>query len=237
MINSLQLKKFRREHNLFVVEGEKSIIEVLHSHYSIHSLFLLESAGLDSKFGHMLNIISKAELDKISLFENNNFGVALVHIPKTDFQLPEKGDFSLVLDNIQDPGNMGTIIRTAAWFGFDKIYCSLTTVDVYNHKVLQSTMGNFTKVHLQYCDLVNDLFANLNLDDFDTFGAFLEGENYKHLSPKQGLLVFGNEGKGISQEVEKYITKKIKIPAVNESVESLNVAVAAGILMNHFKGI
>jgi TrmH family RNA methyltransferase len=235
LIKSLQLKKFRKELGLFVVEGEKSIAELVGSNYKIEQIYLSEKIVDHNLKHHCINFVSKEELQQMSQLENNNYGLAVVKIPNIEFVLPDMNQMNLVLDNVQDPGNLGTIVRTAAWYGISHIYCSKDTVDVYNQKVIQSSMGNFVKLNIHYCDLEKDLFQKLP-QGFPIWGASLQGINFKTVNIKTGLLVMGNEGKGISANVEKWLTHKIKIESKSNAVESLNVSVATGILLDYFCG-
>ncbi|WP_316743298.1 RNA methyltransferase [Pedobacter antarcticus] len=229
-IKSLHQKKYRKEHGIFIIEGIKSIIEFIPSGFQIHSIYVL------SEYQHLLpelpsNIklfeINSKDLDKISTLQAPQGILALVHIPlqeKLDLTVLSTG-FSLVLDGIQDPGNLGTIIRTADWFGFKHIICSPNTVEVYNPKTVQSTMGSLCRVKVVYQDLP-ELIRNVNIP---VFGALLEGENmYQTNWGKSGLIVLGNEGKGLSPEVIKLIDRPVTIPGAGLT-ESLNVAVSAAI--------
>jgi len=171
--------------------------------------------------------VKNAELDKISTLQTPQGFLALVHIPKnTALNLKElKNQFTLVLDGVQDPGNMGTIIRTADWFGFKNIICSADCVEVFNPKTVQATMGSLARVNIHEADLPALLAENT----IPVFGALLDGESiYKTQWGAEGLVILGNEGKGISPEVIKKITKPVTIPRIGEA-ESLNVAVSAAI--------
>jgi len=237
-IKSLHQKKYRKENGIFIIEGIKSIIEFLPSTYQIHSIYCL------AEYKSLLPIlpaniklfeINNAELDKISTLHTPQGIVALVHIPKAEDFNPKvlKNNFTLVLDGVQDPGNLGTIIRTADWFGFKNIVCSLNTADIYNPKTIQATMGSLCRVNVFYHDLP-DL---LSCAEVPIFGALLEGENsYTVNWGKEGLLILGNEGKGISAEVIKFIKKPVTIPRIG-SAESLNVAISAGILCSEISKI
>lgn len=241
-VSSLKLSKFRKEYKGFVVEGEKIVEELIESDFKITSLFGLENWILN--FESVLEAkkidfykISPKELERISTLKTPNKVLAVVKIP--DHPLPEKQDFNnliLVLDKIQDPGNLGTIIRTADWFGVKHIVCSEDTVDVYNPKVIQSTMGSFLRVKTHYTELEN-FFKNEAPNDLNIYGALLDGENiYKHKFPGKGILIIGNESKGISDEVAQFVTHRISIPAhPNNKAESLNASVAAAILMSEFR--
>lgn len=229
-IKSLHQKKYRKEHGLFIVEGIKSIKEFINSSYHIHTIFYnSEQYNLLPKLPANINLfeVKNAELDKISTLQTPQGFLALVHIPKNK-QLDQKelkNQFTLILDGVQDPGNMGTIIRTADWFGFKNIICSLDSVEVFNPKTVQATMGSLARVNI----FETDLPAFLTDNKLPVFGALLDGESiYKTQWGNEGLVILGNEGKGISPEVIKKINKPVTIPRIGEA-ESLNVAVSAAI--------
>ncbi|WP_175633936.1 TrmH family RNA methyltransferase [Pedobacter ghigonis] len=229
-IKSLHQKKYRKEHGLFIVEGIKSIQEFFRSSYHIHTIFYnSEQYNLLPKLPANINLfeVNNAELDKISTLQTPQGFLALVHIPKNKTLNSNdlKKQFTLVLDGVQDPGNMGTIIRTADWFGFNNIICSKDCVEVFNPKTVQATMGSLARVNIYEEDLPA-LLANNTLP---IFGALLDGESIYHTQwGNEGLIVLGNEGKGISAEVIQKISKPVTIPRVGEA-ESLNVAVSAAI--------
>ncbi|MCX2473642.1 RNA methyltransferase [Pedobacter sp. MC2016-05] len=229
-IKSLHQKKYRKEHGLFLVEGIKSIQEFIHSSYQIHSIFYnSEQSNLLPKLPANINLfeVNNVELGKISTLQTPQGFLAILHMPK-DRKINSKSlqnQFTLVLDGVQDPGNMGTIIRTADWFGFDKIICSEDTVEAYNPKTVQATMGSLARVEIYYQNL--PLFLEHN--NLPVFGALLDGESiYKTNWDNEGLIVLGNEGKGISSEVISKINKPVTIPRIGVA-ESLNVAVSAAI--------
>ncbi|NII83845.1 RNA methyltransferase [Pedobacter riviphilus] len=229
-IKSLHQKKYRKEHGLFIVEGIKSIKEFFQSSYQIHTIFYnSEQYNLLPKLPANINLfeVKNAELDKISTLQTPQGFLALIHIPKNkELALKElKNQFTLVLDGVQDPGNMGTIIRTADWFGFKNIICSADCVEVFNPKTVQATMGSLARVNIYETDLP----ALLEKNTIPVFGALLDGESiYKTQWGAEGLVILGNEGKGISAEVIKKINKPVTIPRIGEA-ESLNVAVSAAI--------
>ncbi len=229
-IKSLHQKKYRKEHGLFIVEGIKSIKEFFQSNYQIHTIFYnSEQYNLLPKLPANINLfeVKNAELDKISTLQTPQGFLALVYIPKNkELDLKAlKNKFTLVLDGVQDPGNMGTIIRTADWFGFKNIICSADCVEVFNPKTVQATMGSLARVSIYEADLP----ALLEKNTIPVFGALLDGESiYKTQWGTEGLVILGNEGKGISAEVIKKINKPVTIPRIGEA-ESLNVAVSAAI--------
>lgn len=229
-IKSLHQKKYRKEHGLFLVEGIKSIQEFIHSSYQIHSIFYnSEQSNLLPKLPANINLfeVNNVELGKISTLQTPQGFLAILHMPKDRKINPKslQNQFTLVLDGVQDPGNMGTIIRTADWFGFDKIICSEDTVEAYNPKTVQATMGSLARVEIYYENL--PLFLESN--NLPVFGALLDGQSiYKTDWGNKGLIVLGNEGKGISSEVISKINNPVTIPRIG-AAESLNVAVSAAI--------
>jgi RNA methyltransferase, TrmH family len=230
-IKSLHQKKYRKENGIFIIEGIKSIEEFTQSNYQIHSIYylaqyhsLLPALPANIK----LFEVNNAELDKISTLQAPQGILALVNLPKPPvFEASIlKNTFTLVLDGVQDPGNMGTIIRTADWFGFKQVICSANCVEVYNPKTVQATMGSLSRVNVFYEDLPSVLKAV----KLPVFGAVLDGKSiYKSDWGKEGLLILGNEGQGISPEVMKLITNPVTIPRIG-GAESLNVAISAAIL-------
>lgn len=224
----MQNKKFRKQHGLFIVEGIKSILEFVHSSYTVDTI-LATSFGWTKLGKIQQNIkcetVSEQEFSKISLLENPQGVLALVRIP-TDTPLTNAGSASanhlLVLDDIQDPGNMGTIVRTAEWFGFRQIVCSIGTVDVYNPKVVQATMGSLARMSIGYTDLLSFFTDNTS----PVFGALLQGDSiYEVDFGSGGIILMGNEGNGISAELMPFVDHPTTIPALGQA-ESLNVAVA-----------
>jgi len=229
-IQSLQHKKFRREHGLFLVEGYKSVSEFINSAYHIEAIYY--TATIASKMLKLSQKINSAEislntLEKLSALKTPQDVIALVKIPAHPSlnYTKLKKKFSLVLDGIQDPGNMGTIIRTADWFGIDTIICSEDSVEVYNPKVVQATMGSLSRIDVHYTNLPA-IIPQINLP---VFGALLDGENiYNTNFGTEGLLAMGNEGNGLSAEVKALVNKAITIPRAGNA-ESLNVAIATAI--------
>lgn len=230
LLKSLQQKKFRREHGLFIVEGHKSITEFINSAYPVEAVYYTPS--FDSKvlkLSQKINCceISVTELEKVSSLKTPQDALALVKTPEWPVLQHEqlKGKFSLVLDGVQDPGNLGTIIRIADWFGIDHIICSEDTVDAYNPKVVQACMGSLARVKVHYTALT-DFLPKIKLP---VFGALLDGENIYHTDfGKEGLIVMGNEGNGLRPEVQKMVSKAVTIPRIGKA-ESLNVAIATAL--------
>lgn len=215
---------------MFLVEGLKSIKEFITSNYQIDTIYYVsEQYQLLPKLPANITLfeVNNAELVKISTLQTPQGFLALVKMPETKpvNKTVLNNKFTLVLDGIQDPGNMGTIIRTADWFGFENIICSLDAVEAYNPKTVQATMGSLARVNIFY----EDLSAFLSDINIPVFGALLDGESiYKTQWGQEGLVILGNEGKGISADVIEKINHPVTIPRVG-SAESLNVAVSAAI--------
>ncbi|MFD2968469.1 TrmH family RNA methyltransferase [Sphingobacterium bambusae] len=230
LITSLQHKKFRKQHGLFIVEGLKSVSEFISSDYQLHSLFATAEAQakMDNLQQNIKCItVSASELQKISLLNNPQGVVALFNLPEqhTLDWIHIRQQHSLLLDDIQDPGNLGTIIRTAEWFGIRHIICSVGTVDAYNPKVVQATMGSLSRVAITYTDL-SDFISTA---DLPTYGALLDGNSiYETDFGEAGLIMMGNEGNGISKPLLSAIDHAVTIPRIGKA-ESLNVAVATTI--------
>jgi len=233
----MQQKKIRKEHGLFIAEGIKSVTEFIQSEYSIKIIFSTPHAmpKLDNLSQEIkVQEITDTELKKISILATSHDILALIHIPqKTNIAVESfKKSFTLVLDGVQDPGNLGTIIRIADWFGFKQIICSTDTVEAYNPKVVQATMGSLARIQVHYTDL-EAFFKN---NTYPVYGALLNGPSVYRMDfkNKEGFLVLGNEGNGISSAVQKYITQAISIPRFGKA-ESLNVAVSAAIFCSELK--
>lgn len=229
-ITSLQHKKFRREHGLFIVEGLKSVMEFIHSDYLVQHIFYTSQAGaklIKIPQNQKSQEISEQDMQRISLLKAPQGVLALVRIPSfaplTNQQL--SNTFHLVLDDIQDPGNLGTIIRTAEWFGLTRIICSVGSVDAYNPKVVQASMGSLARTHVHYMDIA----ALLGHTTVPIFGAVLDGASlYETDFGQEGLIVLGNEGNGINRTILPDITYPVTIPRVGKT-ESLNVAISAAL--------
>lgn len=227
-IRSLHQKKERNEQGLFLVEGEKLVLETLEQkHFEIQmvvgTIDFIETISTSA----IIKSCSKSDLERISTLKTPNKALAIVEqkTAKQHFEGP-----ILVLDGVQDPGNMGTILRLADWFGYSEIICSEDTVEHTNPKVIQSSMGSFFRIPVRYMNLPNFF----NTFDGEVFGALLEGEDYRTIQSDRKLaLLMGNEGKGIRPETQQFITKAVTIPRVGEA-ESLNVATATAILMAQF---
>jgi TrmH family RNA methyltransferase len=236
LLKSLQQKKFRIEHGLFLVEGNKSVTEFANSSYQIEAIY--HTTAIDPKLLKLsgkINFteISLNDLEKISSLKSPQEVIALVKTPAlpvlntTDL----KGKFAIALDGIQDPGNMGTIIRTADWFGIQHIICSVDTVDVYNPKVVQATMGSLAHINIYYVELA-EFLGRINMP---LFGALLDGSNiYKTDFGTEGLIIMGNEGNGLRPEIIKLVQKAVTIPREGNA-ESLNVGIATAIFCSEIK--
>ncbi len=239
-IQSLQHKKFRDEYNVFVAEGPKVVAELLQSNifpckavYSVQDWFDgLDKTMADSIKGH-IDIIKDFELEKIANYTTANKVVAVFGKRVSNDNIDLKNKLTLMLDDIQDPGNLGTIIRIADWFGVKNIICSNNTVDLYNPKVVQSTMASIGKVNIVYTDLKSWLARSGNVRKF---AATLKGRYIKETGAiKEGLIIIGNESKGISAEILELADERISIPG-SGSAESLNAAVATGIILFSLNG-
>ena len=237
-IHSLELKKNRKEEGAFVAEGHKLVGELL-GHFPCRIL-LATRLWLDEhpnvKAQEVIEV-TQDELSRASLLKTPQDVLAVFGQPQYPME-PEiiSNSLCLALDDVQDPGNLGTIIRVADWFGIEHIFCSQGTVDVYNPKTVQATMGALARVKLHYCNLPS-LIASLN--DVPVYGTFLDGKDmYRETLSTNGLIVMGNEGNGIGQEVASLINRKLYIPNYppqRETTESLNVAMATGIICAEFR--
>ncbi|WP_338357014.1 RNA methyltransferase [Yeosuana marina] len=228
-INSLKQKKYRLQHKLFVVEGVKTIKEFLQSSFILHTLYTTEFFNIDAK---NQEIISEAELKRISFLKTPNRALAVFEIP--DSESIDYNQLIVALDDVRDPGNLGTIIRLCDWFGVKHLICSNETVDCFNPKVIQATMGSITRVNIIYTDLPKFLEQT----EQTCYGAFMEGTSvYTSTLPQKGILILGNEANGISSEIECFVNQKISIPRFGalQATESLNVATATAILLSEFK--
>lgn len=231
LISSLQQKKFRQSQQLFVAEGVKVIQELLSAGFAPEQVYvtepLFEAIPDDKK-----TIIPASDLKKISSLSTANNSLAVFRIPNRQNEKPSS--ITVALDDIRDPGNMGTIIRLCDWFGISQIVCSRETVDLYNPKVVQATMGSIARVNVSYVDLPQ----YLSQAEVPVFGTFMDGKNiYRESLPQKCILVFGNEANGISPEVEKEVQARLAIPRFGDlqKTESLNVATATAIFLSEFK--
>jgi TrmH family RNA methyltransferase len=231
LITSLSQKKYRQKHHLFIAEGIKVVNELLNSSFEVEILFC-SNDFITTISADKITRISEVELKKISTLKSPNKVLGIFKIPEE--KLLENSGLIIALDAINDPGNLGTIIRLCDWFGISQLICSKDTVDCYNQKVVQASMGSLTRISIHYTDLEDYLSAT----NLPTFIADMDGENvYKTVFPKEGILILGNEANGVSKEVKKQIQHKISIPRFGKTqeTESLNVATAAAILLSEFK--
>ena len=231
LITSLQQKKYRNQEQLFIAEGIKVVQELLNSNFELQDLFTTKKDFLTvSK--NKVHAISEVELKKISALTTPNTCLAVFKIPKAK-EIIEKG-LIVALDDVRDPGNLGTIIRLCDWFGIETLFCSEESVDVYNPKVVQATMGSISRVNVVY----GNLEAFLSQTNLPVFGTFMDGKNiYQEKLPKEGIIIMGNEANGISSSVEKLVSERIAIPRFGnlQVTESLNVATATAIMLSEFK--
>jgi TrmH family RNA methyltransferase len=237
-LKSLKLKKFRQKYNKFIVEGEKIAEQILRSDkFQIDSIYALDEFQISNKnllssFNEKLSIVKPNELERISLLKTPNKVLIVLDIPqKTELEAFKKN--ALYLDKIQDPGNLGTIIRIADWFNVPDIYCSITSAEVYNPKVIQATMGSFLRTNVHYCHFDEILQKNPGAN---TYAAVLNGDVvYDKEWGNKNLIVIGNESKGISNEVIEKCKEQITIPKLSDDgdTESLNASVACGIILSH----
>ena len=230
LITSLKQKKYRIQHNMFVAEGVKVVKELLNSSIELVNLYCTEE--IEGFTSYNPTIISDRELSKISNLKTPNKVLGVFKIPNQNSY--KDNGLVLVLDAIKDPGNLGTLIRLCDLFGIEQLVCSNETVDCYNAKVVQATMGSLTRVSIMYEDLI-PFFKNTSLP---VYGALLDGENiYESKLPINAILVIGNESNGISRAIIDVITNKITIPRFGDlqQTESLNAATATAILLSEFK--
>ncbi|MEZ7916818.1 MAG: RNA methyltransferase [Polaribacter sp.] len=231
LITSLSQKKYRQKHDLFIAEGVKVLNELLNSTFEIETLFCTDDFEATISEEKVVRI-SETELKKVSTLKSPNKALGIFKIPKE--KAVQNSGLTIALDAINDPGNLGTIIRLCDWFGVTQLVCSKDTVDCYNQKVVQASMGSLTRVSIHYTDLENYITKS----NLDTFIADMDGENvYKTKLPKEGILIMGNEANGVSEEIKSLLQHKISIPRFGETqeTESLNVATATAILLSEFK--
>lgn len=236
-INALKLKKNRQNLGQFVVEGVKVVNEFLQGKFTVQAVYALPEYF--EQHGHLIeNGVQKVEinaneLERISFQKSPNQVLAVCQMPDVRPQVEDKG-LVVALDDVRDPGNLGTIVRMADWFGVAQVWCSEQCVDVFNPKTLQSTMGSLNRVEVVY----TDLSIALRESKLPIFGAFMDGENvYSSELPKEAVLLMGNEANGVSPELESLVGERIAIPRFGElqQTESLNVAMATSILLSEFR--
>lgn len=240
LIRSLELKKFRKETGLFIAEGEKLINDLLASEIKCEKLITVSrnKYSLPQQYETEIIEVRDEELKKASFLRTPQGIIGIFKQKKTgwDNNIANK-ELCLALDDIQDPGNLGTIIRIADWFGIEHIFCSIGTADIYNPKTVQATMGAIARINVHYLDLPQ--FIKSQSANVPIFGAFLNGTNiYEHKLAPNGIIVMGNEGNGIGKECEKFINERIFIPNYpkgRNTSESLNVSTATAIVCNEFR--
>ncbi len=227
-IQTLSHKKQRDAERLFVVEGNKLAKEVLNSNYKVDKVYATQS-WMNGNQKIEATLVTEDELQKISNLQTANDVLLIVEMSPYQRITSFKNTITLALDGIQDPGNFGTIIRIADWFGIQQIICSKDCVELYNPKVIQSTMGSFIRVNINYVDLD----TTLQEANVPVYGALLNGGDVKEIEkPQEGILIIGNESKGIREPLLSHINKAISIKRIG-GAESLNAAVATGILLSH----
>ncbi|MBC3785866.1 TrmH family RNA methyltransferase [Spirosoma utsteinense] len=237
-IQSLHQKKFRQQHGSFLVEGAKSVEEVLLSDFETELVvatdaFYKENSRLTDNQRTRVEIASVADLERIGTLNSNNAAIAVVRTKENRPLVAEPGEIALILDDIRDPGNLGTILRIADWYGIRTVLCSETTADVYNPKVISASKGSFTRVRWWYGDIVQ--FLGESVSPAPVYGAFLNGTDV-HTLPFEpsGYLVMGNESNGISTAVEQHVTQRVTIPRYGDA-ESLNVGIATAVLLDNWR--
>lgn len=231
LISSLHQKKYRIAHQLFIAEGVKGIHELLSSNFELEHLYVTVD-DFRTVASTQKTLISDADLKKISALTTPNTCLAVFKIPNERAVVSE--GLIVALDTIRDPGNMGTILRLCDWFGINQVICSKETVDLYNPKVVQATMGSIARVNVNYLNL-NTFLETTSLP---VYGTFMDGEDiYNSEITNEGIIILGNEANGISKEIEALVTKRITIPRFGnlQQTESLNVATATAIVLSEFK--
>jgi RNA methyltransferase, TrmH family len=232
-IKSLQVKKYRKQEQCFVVEGAKSVQELLASDFEVLKLIATADflSGLNRPARGEIIEVAESALEGLGEFQTNRSALAIARLkPNSPLSVSEK-EYGIVLDDIHDPGNLGTIIRTADWYGIHKIVASLETADFYNPKVISATMGSFTRVQLYYADLATFLGGTTHR----VYGAFLDGLDIHNVAfSGGGLLLIGSESHGISPDLSPFVTEKITIPRYGQA-ESLNAAIATAIICDNLR--
>ncbi|MBL0743557.1 TrmH family RNA methyltransferase [Chryseolinea lacunae] len=232
-VKSLQIKKYRKQEQCFLVEGAKSVQELLASDFEVTMLVATAEflSGRRVAPGIEVVEVKPAELEGLGEFQTNYTALAVArHKPNIPIHVTAS-EFALVLDDLRDPGNLGTIVRTADWYGITKVIASQETADFYSPKVISSTMGSFTRVSVYYTDLAPYLTAQ----SLNVFGAYLDGQDVHRVDfGTGGLIVIGNESKGISPALEQFITHKVTIPRYGHA-ESLNASIATAVICDNLR--
>ncbi|MCE6990230.1 RNA methyltransferase [Dyadobacter sp. CY323] len=238
-INSLKIKKYRQAHQAFIVEGAKSVLELMDSDFEIE--FVLATEEFQQKYSTILSRHNAAietativGLETVGSFQTNDSCLAVAKTKENAFLSLNEAEYVLILDDVRDPGNLGTIIRVADWYGITKIVCSEDTTDFYNPKVIAASKGSFTRIKIYYTDLATYLADQAH--NQNVIGAFLGGESLYEFpfSANGGFIVMGNESNGIGAGVEPFITHKVTIPRVGEA-ESLNVGIATAVMLDNMR--
>lgn len=242
--SNLGQSKMRSKYGLFAVEGWKSVADSM-PYFELEALILVGGKEVSSIYKELSTFdidqktyeVDVQEMKKLSSFTTPSDIIAVFRLPKEDLcsQNIDKSKLYLMLDGVRDPGNMGTILRTAHWFGINKIFASKDCVDIYNPKTVQSAMGSLGRVKVIYCDLKDILDEN---PEMPVYGTFLEGDNiYESNLTQNGFVIMGNEGKGVSEEIRNKVDHKLLIPPYDRSnhSESLNVGIATGVILALFR--
>jgi RNA methyltransferase, TrmH family len=238
LVKTLQQKKYRKKYKLFLVEGSKNVLELLSTNYSIRTLIMTpvfsethEEVLRNHKIVEVIQTDEK-NLSAASSFKNNNAAVAIVEMPEQVSYQSQVDDYVLVLDDVKDPGNFGTLLRIADWYGVRQVVCSPETTDLYNPKVISASMGSFLRVNVYYMEL--DLFFKENHQP--VYGAYADsGENVHTVNfSKNGVLLMGSESHGIHPRYNSYVDYRITIPAYGQA-ESLNVSIAASVICDNMR--
>lgn len=228
-IRQLEQKKHRKQDGVFVAEGPKVVGDLLCAGFKIRHIFATDDWSFE---GQEAQIVTNDELRKISFLQHPQQVLAIFEQPLPVSPPSPHSTLSLALDGVQDPGNLGTIIRIADWFNITTIYCSEDTADAWNPKVIQATMGSIARINIIY----TDLSTLMEKAEVPIYGTLLDGENiYEQPLSQEGIIVMGNEGKGISAPIRQLITHRLLIPQFHDGPESLNVAIATAITCSEFR--
>jgi TrmH family RNA methyltransferase len=238
-INSLKIKKYRQQHEAFMVEGAKSVLELLESDFKTEVVlatqeFQQKYSSILTRHNTLTETVTIQELEGLGSFQTNDSCLAVAKTKQNEFLSLNESEYMLILDDVRDPGNLGTIIRVADWYGINKIVCSNDTTDIYNPKVIAASKGSFTRVNIFYTDLVS--YLKENTAKKTVIGAFLGGESLYDFQFSQtgGYVIMGNESNGIGAQVEKLVTHKVTIPRIG-AAESLNVGIATAIMLDNMR--
>lgn len=238
-VNSLKIKKYRQQHGAFVIEGTKSVLELLASDYAVD--LVVSTDDFRQKYGSIPSrptlewiTASAAEMDRLGTFQSNDACLAVAQTRENEFLAVSETEYALMLDDVRDPGNLGTIVRIADWYGIGKIICSTNTTDFYNPKVIAASKGSFTRVRAYYTELPD--FIASHAANSALVGAVLGGESlYDFSFPSgSGYLVMGNESQGIGPEATARLTHRVMIPRFGEA-ESLNVGIATAVMCDGWR--